>query len=45
MEEGDELLSELKPGLGCVGLPICLATRAQGCACGAITGEPRIKQA
>lgn len=45
IEEGDELVSRLKPALGCIGYTICLATRAQGCACGAITPGPRIKQA
>lgn len=45
MEEDDELLSDLKPGLGRVGYTICLAARAQGCACGVITQDSRIKQA
>lgn len=45
IEEGDELLSELKPAFGCVGYVIYLAARAQGCACGVITHDPHIKQA
>lgn len=45
MQNDDRLLSDIKPGLGYVGLTISLATRAQGCASSAITQDLRIKQA